>query len=369
MTYAEITGWGKCLPPAILSNHDLSTFLDTSDEWITSRTGIQQRRIAHVDTSDLATVAAQHALAAAGLEANDIDMVILATASPDTLIPSAAAKVAKNLAMKQPAVLDINAACTGFLYALHLATGLVRSGMNSNVLVIGAERLTHYLDWSKRDSCVLFGDGAGAVVVSASEQQAGLLSSTLGSDTEAREILYISDYGTSADRFAQPAGIYDLNFVGPEIFKRAVTGMGAAVSQVMETAGLTKEDVDFVLPHQANLRIIESLAKRLGASEEQVLINIQNYGNTSAATIPIALCEALESGRIKPQDNIMTAAFGAGLTWGAGFIKWGQRVTPRQVSDAALPPCDKTALELLSRAIEQCRQHGRGSMLAATTTS
>ncbi|MBW8192124.1 ketoacyl-ACP synthase III [Neiella marina] len=363
MTYAEITGWGKCLPPAVLTNDDLSTFLDTSDAWIRSRTGIQQRRIAHVDTSDLATIAAQHALAAAGLEANDIDMVILATASPDTLIPSAAAKVAQNLAMAKPAVLDINAACTGFLYSLHVATGLVRAGMNKNVLVIGAERLTHYLDWSKRDSCVLFGDGAGAVVVSASENQAGLLASTLGSDTEAREILYISDYGSAADRFAQPAGIYDLNFVGPEIFKRAVTGMGAAVNQVMAAAGLDPADVDFVLPHQANLRIIESLAKRLGASEEQVLINIQNYGNTSAATIPIALCEAMEAGRIKAGDNIMSAAFGAGLTWGAGYIKWGQRVTPINTCDATLPPCDKTALELLSNAIEQCRLHGRGEML------
>lgn len=363
MTYAEITGWGKCLPPAVLTNHDLSTFLDTSDEWIRSRTGIEQRRIAHVDTSDLATVAAQHALAAAGLQANDIDMLILATASPDTLIPSAAAKVAKNLNMKRPAVLDINAACTGFLYSLHVATGLVRSGMNKNILVIGAERLTHYLDWSKRDSCVLFGDGAGAVVVSASAHEAGLLASTLGSDTEAREILYISDYGTAADRFAQPAGIYDLNFVGPEIFKRAVVGMGAAVSEVMSSAQLAPADVDFVLPHQANLRIIESLAKRLGATEQQVLINIQNYGNTSAATIPIALCEAMETGRIKPGANIISAAFGAGLTWGAGYIKWGERVTPVSQSDAELPPCEQTALELLASAIEQCRQHGRGEML------
>ena len=363
MQYAEITGWGKCLPPAILSNSDLATFLDTSDEWIRTRTGIQERRIAHVNTSDLATVAAQRALAAAGLEPNDIDMVILATASPDTLIPSAAAKIAKNLKMAKPAVLDVNAACTGFLYALHLATGMVRSAMNNRVLVIGAERLTHYLDWSKRDSCVLFGDGAGAVVVEASETPSGLLASSIGSDAEAREILYISDFGSASDRFQQPAGIYDLNFVGPEIFKRAVKGMGDAVSQVIEKAGLTNHQVDFVLPHQANLRIIESLAKRLNADEEKVLINIQKYGNTSAATIPIALCEALEGGRIQPGANIMSAAFGAGLTWGAGYIKWGSRVTPISTSDAKLPPCGKTALELLSTAIEQCRLHGKGEML------
>ncbi|MCM2680504.1 ketoacyl-ACP synthase III [Echinimonas agarilytica] len=363
MPFAEITGWGKCLPPAVLSNQDLSTFLDTSDEWIRSRTGIQERRIAHVETSDLATVAAQRALAAAGLNASDIDMIILATASPDTLIPSAAAKVAQNLNMKQPAVLDINAACTGFLYALHMATGLVRSGMNEKILVIGAERLTHYLDWSKRDSAVLFGDGSGAVVVEASEQEVGLLASSIGSDPEAREILFIPDYGTSASRFHQPNGIYALNFVGPEIFKRAVKGMGEAVGQVMQKAGLSNDDVDFVLPHQANLRIIESLAKRLGADESKVLVNIQNYGNTSAATIPIALAEALEAGRIQPGDNIMSAAFGAGLTWGAGYIKWGQRITPVNTSDAELPHTDKTALELLDEAIEQCRTHGAGSMI------
>ena len=363
MRYANIVGWGKCLPPAVMTNDDFSTFLDTSDEWISSRTGIRQRRLSHVSTSELAVVAAKRALDAAGLDVNDVDLIMLATATPDTLVPNAASNVARLLGAEQIPALDFNAACTGFIYGMHMATGLIRAGMHKRVLLVGAERINYYLDWSKRDTAVLFGDGAGAVVLEASEQQSGLIASKLGCDAEARDILAVHGVGTGGDRFTQPPGIFDINFEGKEIFKRAVRGMSEAVNSVMEQAQISNDDVDLVIPHQANARIIEMLARKLNAPSEKVVVNIHKYGNTSAATIPIALTEALEEGRIKPGDNLICAAFGAGLTWGAAYLKWGERITPVRESDAELPECTKTALELQAEAIEQCRKHGKGQML------
>ncbi|OYD25860.1 ketoacyl-ACP synthase III [Oceanimonas baumannii] len=359
MRYANITGWGKCLPPAVLTNEDLSTFLDTSDDWIQSRTGIRARRIAHVNTSELATVAARHALAAAGLEPTQIDGIILATASPDTLVPSAASAVQRNLGIPAAAVFDLNAACTGFIYGLSVGSALIRAGSMNRLLVIGAERLTHYLDWTRRDTAVLFGDGAGAVVLEASEQQSGLLADKLGCDAEARDILAVPDSGTGRTRFAHIDGLFDVNFEGQEIFRRAVRGMGDAAGFVLEQAGVSPEHIDLMLPHQANVRIIETLARKMSVPPEKVMINIADYGNTSAATVPVALCEALEQGRVRPGSLLLTAAFGAGLTWGAGVIRWGERVTPLRQSDATLPPCEHTALELLAPAIAGCRQAQR----------
>lgn len=356
MRYANITGWGKCLPPATLSNDDLSTFLDTSDDWIYSRTGIRSRRIAHVNTSDLATVAAQHALAAAGLTADQLDGIILATASPDTLVPSAASAIQRNLGASRAAVFDINAACTGFIYGLSVGSALIKAGTMQKVLVIGAERLTHYLDWTQRDTAVLFGDGAGAVVLEVSTAPLGLIADKLGCDAEANDILAIPNSGTGRERFAHTDGLFEVNFEGKEIFKRAVKGMGEAAANVLSQAGLSGDDIDLLLPHQANVRIIETLAKKMAMPSEKVMINLEQYGNTSAATVPIALCDALEQGRIKPGALLLTAAFGAGLTWGAGVIRWGDRVTPLQTSDAALPPCTQTALELLAPAIKGCQQ-------------
>ncbi|MHA6965021.1 beta-ketoacyl-ACP synthase 3 [Zobellella denitrificans] len=359
MRYANITGWGKCLPPAMLSNDDLSTFLDTSNDWIHSRTGIRERRIAHVNTSELAVVAARHALAAAGLDAGRLDGIILATASPDSLVPSAASAVQQALGAGRAAVFDINAACTGFLYALSVGNALIKAGSMQRILVIGAERLTHYLDWTQRDTAVLFGDGAGAVVLEAGEEPQGVIADKLGCDAEAREILAVPDSGTCRRRFAHVDGLFEVNFEGKEIFKRAVKGMGDAAAMVLEQAGVTGQDIDLLLPHQANIRIIETLAKKMELPEDKVMVNIGRYGNTSAATVPIALCEALEQGRIKPGALLLTAAFGAGLTWGAALIRWGERITPLAQSDAALPPCEQTALELLAPAIEGCRRaHG-----------
>ena len=356
MRYANITGWGKCLPPAALSNDDLSTFLDTSDDWIYSRTGIRSRRIAHVNTSELATVAARHALAAAGLEPSDLDCIILATASPDTLVPSAASAVQRNLGAGSAAVFDINAACTGFIYGLSVGSALIKAGTMGRVLVIGAERLTHYLDWTKRDTAVLFGDGAGAVVLEASEHPLGLIADKLGCDAQANGILAVPNSGTGRERFAHTDGLFEVNFDGKEIFKRAVKGMGEAAANVLAQAGLSGQDIDLLLPHQANIRIIETLAKKMDLPGDKVMVNIEQYGNTSAATVPIALCDALEQDRIKPGALLLTAAFGAGLTWGAGVIRWGDRITPLQQSSAALPPCEATALELLAPAIKGCQK-------------
>lgn len=357
MTYAEITGWGKCLPPARLTNDDLSTFLDTSDEWITSRTGISCRRISHVETSDLATVAARQAIDCAGIEPEHVDLIIVATCSPDTLIPNIASKVQQNLGAKRAAAFDLNAACTGFLYSLETATRMIQAGNYQHAVVIGAERLTWYLDWSKRDTAVLFGDGAGAVVLSKTNEPAGLLTAQLGCDSEARDVLAIPKFGTAMDRFDEQSGFFEFQFVGREIFRRAVKGMGSAVHSVMGQSQITADDVDVVIPHQANRRIIEALCDHAGVPLEKAFINIQNYGNTSAATVPIALCEAVEQGIVKPGSRILTAAFGAGLTWGAGVIQWGARTTPVRESDAALPPYAGTALSLLDNAITQCKKH------------
>ena len=358
--YAEITGWGKCLPPATLSNQDLSTFLETSDEWIRSRTGIEQRRISHVDTSEMATVAAKHAIACAGLKPQDIDLIIIATCSPDSLIPNIASKVSQNLEIHAAAAFDLNAACTGFVYGLETATRLIQAGNYQHALVVGAERLSFYIDWTQRDTAVLFGDGAGAVVLSKvmlskTQQAVGLQHAQLGCDSQGRDILAVPKFGTSMDRFAADNGYWSFNFVGKEIFKRAVKGMNAAAQNVLARSQLATDQIDVVIPHQANIRIIQTLCDLSGISRDKAFINIQRYGNTSAATVPIALCEALEQGIVKAGDNILLAAFGAGLTWGAGHIRWGKRVTPLAISDAQLPPCSQSALELLETAIEHCK--------------
>lgn len=349
MQYATITGWGKCVPPAVLTNHDLATFIDTSDEWIKPRTGISQRHVSHVNTSELATVAAHRALAAAGIDGSELDMIILATASPDTLIPNIASTVQANVGARC-AAFDINAACSGFLYGLGLASSQIKSGQCKKVLVIGAERLTFYLDWSRRETAVLFGDGAGAVVVEASDIPGGVLGYELNNDPDGRDILK-AGFGTAMDRFSAESLDFYIQFDGQEIFKRAINGMGKLSAQVLEKCGVDKDAVDLVIPHQANERIIDTLVSKMRIPKEKAFVNIANYGNTSAATIPIAICDALEKDLIKPNDTILSCAFGAGLTSAALLLKWGERVTPVSISDAELPPCNQTGIELVSRAV------------------
>ncbi|MEI6859668.1 MAG: ketoacyl-ACP synthase III [Shewanella sp.] len=350
MQYATITGWGKCIPPATLTNHDLSTFIETSDEWIKPRTGISQRHISHVNTSELASVAAQRALAAAGIEGSELDMIILATASPDTLIPNIASTVQANVGATC-AAFDINAACSGFLYGVGLASSQIKSGQCKKVLVIGAERLSFYLDWSRRETAVLFGDGAGAVVLEATDEAIGVLGYELSNDPAGRNILK-STFGTAMDRFEASSLDFYIEFNGQEIFKRAIAGMSKLSTQVLEKCKMSKDDIDWVIPHQANERIIDTLINRMKIPKEKAIVNIANYGNTSAATIPIAICDALAQGKIKPGQTILSCAFGAGLTSAAALIKWGDRVTPINESDAELPPCDKTGIELVSKAVK-----------------
>ena len=354
--YANITGWGKCMPPAVMTNDDIATVLDTSDEWIKSRSGISERRVSHVPVSDLGAVAGHRALAAAGLEPEEVDLLIVATCSPDTVIPSTAAHVQKKMGAANAAVMDLNAGCSGFIYSMSVATAMIQAAGYKKALVIGAERITWFLNWSLRDTAVLFGDGAGAVVLEPSEDETGLLASHLGCEGDALDALIIYNFGTAGNRFVENYGNFNVNFDGREIFKRAVRGMAKEIRQVLGDLELSNDDIDLIIPHQANARIIESLAHHLSVPMSQVVLNIQNYGNTSAATIPVAMVEALVEGRIKPGDRLLMAAFGAGLTRGAGMIRWGERVTPLGESDAELPPCDQTALELMSEAIQNTQK-------------
>lgn len=350
--FAAITGWGKCIPPAILTNDDISTVIDTSDEWIKTRSGIRERRVSHVPCSDLAAVAAQRAMAAADINVKDVDLLIVATCTPDTVIPSTAAHVQHKIGAENAAVFDLNAGCSGFIYSLSVATAMIRSGVYKKAVVIGAERITYFLNWSVRDTAVLFGDSAGAVVVEPSDEESGLLFSHLGCESDALDALHLPNFGTATNRHAEGWDPLEHHFDGREIFRRAVKGMARETHVVLDKLGLSDDDIDMIIPHQANLRIIESLAKYLSVDMSKVEVNIQKYGNTSAATIPVALVEALEAGRVKPGSRILVAAFGAGLTRAAGIIRWGQRTTPLKQSDAELPPCENTALEILSGAIK-----------------
>lgn len=350
--YAAITGWGKCVPPAVLTNDEIATVIDTSDEWIRTRSGIRERRVSHVPGSDLAAVSAQRALACADANVEDVDLLIVGTCTPDTVIPSTAAHVQRKIGAYNAAVFDLNAGCSGFVYGLSVATSMIKSGAYKKALVIGSERVTWFLNWALRDTAVLFGDGAGAVVVEPSEVESGLLHSHLGCEGDAAEALQVPNFGTAGNRFVEDYGVFGVQFDGREIFRRAVKGMGLETRIVLDELGLTDDDIDMIIPHQANLRIIESLAKYLSVDMSKVEVNIQNYGNTSAATIPVAMVEALEAGRIKPGDRILMAAFGAGLTRAAGLVRWGERTTPLKESDAELPPCDQTALEILGEAIK-----------------
>jgi 3-oxoacyl-[acyl-carrier-protein] synthase-3 len=298
---------------------------------------MQERRISHVGTSELAYVAACQAIAAAGIDVSELDGIFFATCTADYTLPSAASKVQAKLGATNAAVFDMNAACTGFVYGLSTANAFIQSGQMDKVLVIGAERISYFLDWTERGTAVLFGDGAGTVIIESSTEKQGILSNKIGCDGDAGHILSVPNFGTNRARFKNVDGLFDFNFEGKEIFKRTVTRMGEASTIALEKAQMTPADIDFIIPHQANLRIIDFLAKRMGASKEKVMVNVDKYGNTSSATVPIALCEALEEGRINAGDNVLLAAFGGGLTWGATVIKWGQRTTPIATSDVTLP--------------------------------
>jgi len=348
MTHAAITGWGKCLPPAVLTNADFATFLETDDEWIVSRTGMKERRISHVPLGELAFVAARRALACAGVEANALDLIVLGSTIGDELAPNVASGVQRRLGASNAAAMDLNTACTSFLYGLSCATGLIRTGVVKTVLVIGAEVPSPFMDWDDRNTAVLFGDGCGAVVLQASEREEGLLAERLGCYADARGALDIRGVGALYANLGLPYGYTAWNFDGQEIFKRAVTGMALAGQEALAKRGLTIADVDLLVPHQANLRIIDAVGRRIGIDPSKVFVNVHRYGNMSAATVPVALVEALEAGRVAPGATVLLPAFGAGLSWCAHVVRWGERTTPLGVADVDLPPCDRTGLELVN---------------------
>jgi 3-oxoacyl-[acyl-carrier-protein] synthase-3 len=366
MMYAAITGWGKCMPPAVLANHDLSTFLDTDDEWITSRTGVRERRITHVVGSELAHVAASRALACAGLDASDLDLIVYGSCSSEEAVPNTASGVQFRLGAKNAAAMDVNTACTSFLYGLSAATGMIRAGTVRNALVIGVETISPFMDWENRNVAVLFGDGCAAVVLQASAREEGVLADRLGCFADARQILRVRGHGTTYANRDVRYGDTLWDFDGPEIFKRAVVGMSESAAYVLEKQGVASSAVDLVVPHQANLRIIEFVAKRAHIPMERFFLTVQKYGNMSAATVPVALVEALEAGAVKPGALVLTPAFGAGLTYCSHLIRWGERVTPIATSDVDLPPCHHTALQLVNRlrAVKDARGRSAAGLAA-----
>ena len=347
MTYAAITGWGKCLPPAVLTNDDLATFLDTNDEWITSRTGIKERRISHVPLSELAYVSSMRALAAAGLDPAEVELIVVGSCSYDDQVPNQASGLQVRLGAKRAAPMDVNTACTSFLYALSTANALIRTGVVRNALVVGGELISSFMDWQNRGVSVLFGDGCAAVVLQATDREEGVLAEKLGCDSDGRDSLVVEGMGGRYVNKGRVFGDTTWIFEGQEIFKRAVIGMAGACADVLAARHATADDVGLVIPHQANLRIIEAVAKRTGVPMERVFVNVHRYGNMSAGTVPVALVEALEEGRVRPGSLLLLPAFGAGLTFCAHLLRWGERVTPKGTSDVELPPCESTALELV----------------------
>ena len=323
---AGIIGTGSCLPDRIMTNLEFEKTVDTSDEWIKSHTGICERRVSDekTATSDLSTTAALRALENANLKPEDIDLIVVATVTPDMVFPSTACLVQKNIGAVNAAAFDLEAACTGFLYGLAVAENFVMTGYYKNVLVIGAETLSKVCDPTDRNTCVIFGDGAGAAVVSAVSEEYGILSTYMGADGGGGDLLKIPAGGSRMPTTVESIqeGQHFIKMDGGKVFKFAVKIMGEAAEKALEKCGLEKEDIDFLIPHQANIRIIDSAVKRLKISEEKVYVNIDKYGNMSAASVAVALDEANRKGLLKDGDIAVLVAFGGGLTWGAAVLKW-----------------------------------------------
>lgn len=327
VTPVTIAGTGSYLPEKILTNADLEKIVDTTDEWITSRTGIKERRIAADGeyTSHMATKAALKALEQADIAADEIELIIVATITPDTLTPATACYVQAQLGAHSAVAFDISAACSGFLYAMKIAKRLISDGAYKNAVIIGAEKLSSFVDWKDRNTCVLFGDGAGAAVLRKSEEGEGrILATETGTDGRHTEILNIAGGGSACPTTIENADdrLATMSMQGREVFKLAVNAMKKASETVIQRANLTAEDITLVIPHQANLRIIDAIANRLTIPNEKVFVNLDKYGNTSAAAVAIALDEAHRQGQFKRGDNIILVVFGAGLTWAATAIEW-----------------------------------------------
>jgi 3-oxoacyl-[acyl-carrier-protein] synthase III len=321
-----IIGTGKYVPEKILTNSDLEKIVETNDEWIVSRTGIRERHIAapHEATSDLAYEAALKALDSAGMKAEDLDLIIIATVTPDSSFPSTACILQDKLGAKGAAAFDLSAACSGFVYSLATAVGFIQNGMYNNALIIGADTLSRITDYTDRNTCVLFGDGAGAVIIGEVPEGRGFQSFDLGAEGSGGNLLKL-EAGGSRLPASQKTVEDKKHFIymnGREVFKFAVRVMGSATERVLTKAGLGKEDIDLFVPHQANIRIIQSAMQRLDLPPEKCVINVDKYANTSAASIPLALVEAAEEGRMKEGDTVLMVGFGGGLTWGASVLIW-----------------------------------------------
>jgi 3-oxoacyl-[acyl-carrier-protein] synthase III len=334
--YAQIIGWGAHVPEKVITNQELEAIVDTSDEWIRERTGIEERHVAadpKETTATLGVAAARKALEVADIPASKIDLIICSTSSPEYTFPATASIIQDALGAENAGAFDLSAACSGFVYGLSMARAMVLAGDAEYVLVVGAETLSRIVDWTDRGTCVLFGDGAGAMLVAASDVPGGIMAVELGSDGSGANTLILPAGGSAMPASLETVsnGSHYIKMDGKAVFRFATRVMAEATQKVLARAGLTTEDVDLVVPHQANIRIIQnSVLKQLKIPPEKVYINLQRYGNTSTASIPIALCEAIEEGRVKPGDKIVFVGFGAGLTWAACAIEWSVPIEPRR---------------------------------------
>ncbi len=324
--YAHITGWGMAVPERVLTNQDLMQMVDTSDEWIQTRTGIRERRIADKDesTATLAIQASMQALEVARLKPADLDLIIVSTSSPEYLFPATACILQDHLGASKAGAFDLLAACTGFIYALNIATQAIRSGSVRNALVVGSETLSRLVNWNDRNTCVLFGDGAGAFVLQAGAERGGVISAVMRSDGSGGELLAVPAGGSRQPTSQETVekGLHYIQMNGREVFRFATRVMVQATQEALESAQLSLGDIQLIIPHQANLRIIEAAVRGLKVPAERCVINLERYGNTSTASIPIATCEAVRDGRLKAGDKVVFVGFGAGLTWGAAVAVW-----------------------------------------------
>jgi 3-oxoacyl-[acyl-carrier-protein] synthase III len=365
----RITGWGMYAPERVLTNAELERVVDTSDEWIVSRTGIRERRIAaaHETTATLAAIAGKRAIAVAGLEPDDIDIILVATLTPDYWMPSTGALVKEAIGNTRAAAMDVAAACSGFVYAYSVADAYIRSGAFKNALVIGAETLSRFLDYSDRSTCILFGDGAGAVVLSASDQEGGGMQGLeMTTDPDGAYMIWLPSGGSRSPVSGQTLarGEHYVRMEGRETYRYATKTMATTALKAIERAGWQPDEIDLFIPHQANVRIIESVAKGLNLPMEKMFVNLDRYGNTSAASVPIALAEAVDSGRVKIGDKIVLVAFGAGLTSGGIAMEWtadpscGQRASSVEPVASVREPHDWSSVDSIPDRLREILESG-----------
>jgi 3-oxoacyl-[acyl-carrier-protein] synthase-3 len=363
--YGRITGWGKSVPERILTNHDLEQIVDTSDEWIVTRTGIRERHIAGPDeqTSTMALEACRKALKQAGACPEEVDLIIIATSTPDYFCPPVSSMVQDQLGASRAGAFTLVAGCTGFVYGLVTANQFIKAGLYKKVLVVGVEKLSPVIDWTDRSTCVLFGDGGAAVLIEASDQPTGILSCELGSDGSGWDALIAPGYGTAkpfCEEVLRNREQY-LRMDGRRIFKFATRKMTESVINVVQESGLTWDDIELLIPHQANARIIDLAVRRLGIPKDKVMVTVDRYGNTSAASIPLALCDALEEGRLKSGDHVVMVGFGAGLTWAAVVLHW----QPEPVKEQPINVDDWPLLSNLFKPVTRVRNAVWSSQVAA----